>query len=96
MHQIKTITSESAVNDAFFANPLLASLIVKYFKIKFDPDLFANIADPLRQRDQVLHEMTNRCYRELKNVRYLVQDRSFRSLLNLIDSKVRTNFLRTE
>ncbi len=90
--QIKASSSPQVLISALVGHPLTAELLVKYFATKFDPALFENDESGSKERDAALQELEKNFTQELKQVNRLIHDRALRSLLNVLQAAVRTNF----
>lgn len=89
--QIKVSTSGKSVVTALTENPKLALILVKYFSSKFDPQQFS---EQLPLRLVSLNQIKAEFFSALKDVSQLAHDRTLRSLFNVIEACVRTNFFR--
>ncbi|MBP9837231.1 MAG: NAD-glutamate dehydrogenase [Proteobacteria bacterium] len=89
--QIKSATSLNALVITLTTNPVVASLLVKYFETKFNPEIFKNNLDA---RKTEISNIKQEFIETLKKVKILADDRNLRKLLNVIDASVRTNFYR--
>jgi glutamate dehydrogenase len=91
--QIKASSSPQVMISALVGHPLIAELLVEYFSIKFNPELFPEDKEANREnRSAALEALEQRFTQELKQVSRLIHDRALRSLLNVLQASVRTNF----
>jgi glutamate dehydrogenase len=85
LRQAGTTFSQDYMEDALFANPHIATLLVELFEARFDPD-----------RQQRAEEETERLKGEIEEsldaVESLDEDRILRNFLNVTLSTVRTNY----
>jgi glutamate dehydrogenase len=75
---------------ALINNPGVASLLYRYFEARFRPD--PHWDDPLRREEEALFPVRQELATALEEVSDFNEDRILRTLFNLIDSTVRTNF----
>ncbi|WP_221248761.1 NAD-glutamate dehydrogenase [Desulfuromonas versatilis] len=75
---------------ALINNPQAAKLLFRYFEARFrlDPAL----ADPMQREEQALSPIRQQLIEALAAVKDVNEDNILRTLFNLIDSTVRTNF----
>jgi glutamate dehydrogenase len=71
-------------------NPQVALLLYRYFEARFRPD--TDWEDPLQREEEALMPVRMELAEVLNTVTDINEDRILRSLFNLIDSTVRTNF----
>ncbi|MCB0324245.1 MAG: NAD-glutamate dehydrogenase, partial [Bdellovibrionales bacterium] len=89
--QIKATTSDHTIAAALVQNPALARLLFDYFNTRFSPDAFPDAAEgPVRTA--ALVALREEISRALKSVELLLHDRALRSVLNVIEATVRTNY----
>ncbi|OVE79666.1 hypothetical protein BVY02_02605, partial [bacterium J17] len=88
LRQIGQYSSERSISEALTENPKVAKLLVDYFISKFNPSAFDR---NLEKRERALRLAQESVLLELKNVERLLHDLVCRSLLNIINSTVRTN-----
>ncbi|HEX2182323.1 MAG TPA: NAD-glutamate dehydrogenase [Rubrobacteraceae bacterium] len=85
LRQAGTTFSQDYMEDALFANPRIATLLVELFETRFDPD-----------RQGTAEEETERLRREIEEtldtVESLDEDRILRNFLNVTLCTVRTNY----
>ncbi len=94
--QIKTGTSEGLI-EALISNPITTSSLLELFKTKFDPQNTVNTkTDELgiasEERKQKVENLRLDIMTSLRKVQNVAHDRSLRSILNVINSVLRTNF----
>ncbi len=75
---------------ALINNPQAALLIYRYFEARFQPN--PDWSDPMRREEEALMPIRMELSQALDRIRDINEDRILRSLFNLIDSTVRTNF----
>ncbi|PLX71165.1 MAG: NAD-glutamate dehydrogenase [Desulfuromonas sp.] len=75
---------------ALINNPPVVDLLYRYFEARFRPDPRWN--DPLVREEEALMPVRMDLARALEDVSDINEDRILRSLFNLIDSTIRTNF----
>ncbi len=75
---------------ALINNPQAALLLYRYFEGRFKPN--PDWEDPLRREEEALMPIRLDLAQALDRVRDINEDRILRTLFNLIDSTVRTNF----
>ncbi len=75
---------------ALINNPQAALLIYRYFEARFQPN--PDWHDPMRREEEALMPIRMELSQALDRIRDINEDRILRSLFNLIDSTVRTNF----
>jgi glutamate dehydrogenase len=88
MQQIGSPFSRSYIENALTANPQLAKQAVLLFHTQFDPALKSD-------RESQIKKIRSDIDRTLETVETLDQDRILRSLINLVESSLRTNFYQT-
>lgn len=79
---------------ALVDNPQVVLLLNRYFTARFSNG--ANIEAGLEKKELLLPPLRQELTLALKEVKDINQDRILRSLFNLIDATVRTNFFRTD
>ncbi len=79
----------SRVQEILLAQPDLVRLLWEFFEAKFDPDLAAG-------RNRLMATASESLLDGLRQVGDHDQDITFRTLYNLIDASLRTNFYRTD
>ncbi|MGB8019901.1 MAG: NAD-glutamate dehydrogenase [Candidatus Nanopelagicales bacterium] len=89
LRQVGSAFSQEYIETAMLANPGIASLLVKVFHARFDPDL------PGDRRAQA-DELRTQIDRQLEDVASLDQDRILRSFLDLIRATLRTNHFQAD
>jgi glutamate dehydrogenase len=75
---------------ALIHNPGAAGLLFRYFEARFRPD--PRWQDPLRREEEALSPLRQELAAALEAVTDINEDRILRTLFNLFDSTVRTNF----
>jgi glutamate dehydrogenase len=75
--------TESYQNDVLVANSALTAKLVRYFELRFDPDIETDEAAEAALREEIL--------RDLDAVAQLDHDRILRNQLSVIDATLRTN-----
>ncbi len=88
--QVKAGTSGQSLVSAVTENPAIAELLVEFFAVKFDPARFKS----MDERQAALGALRERFQDALKQVTQLAHDRALRTMLNVIEAVVRTNFYR--
>jgi glutamate dehydrogenase len=79
----------NAIQEILLAQPHLVSLLWEYFQARFDPDLDG-------KRDSAIERSREAFEDQVRGVPDHDQDVAFRTLFNLVDSTLRTNFYRTD
>jgi glutamate dehydrogenase len=87
LRQVGTTFSRDFMAATIVGNPDVASLLVKLFAIRFDPDLDRHADRPLLAKQAVVE-----IERRIDLVESLNEDRVLRSLLRLVTATLRTNF----
>ena len=82
--------TKSRVAYALINNPRITELLFSYFEARFKPN--QAWADPMRREEEALMPVRMDLAGALNAVKDINEDRILRSLFNLIDSSVRTNF----
>lgn len=80
----------SSFHRALTNNPQLARLLFDYFEVRFRPN--EDWQDPLQREEQGLFPIRLQLLKGMDGVTDLNDDRILRTLFNLIDSTVRSNF----
>ncbi|WP_031433827.1 NAD-glutamate dehydrogenase domain-containing protein [Methylomarinum vadi] len=80
----------SSFHRALINNPRLAKLLFDYFEVRFRPS--EEWEDALQREEQALFPIRLRLLEDMETVTDLNDDRILRTLFNLIDSTVRSNF----
>ncbi|MGD9019691.1 MAG: NAD-glutamate dehydrogenase, partial [Desulfuromonadales bacterium] len=75
---------------ALLDNPQAALLLYRYFEARFKPNPAWH--DPMQREEQALMPVRMELSQVLDQIRDINEDRILRSMFNLIDSTVRTNF----
>jgi len=75
---------------ALISNPQAALLLYRYFEARFQPN--PDWQDPMRREEEALMPIRMELAQALDQVRDINEDRILRSLFNLVDSTIRTNF----
>ncbi len=88
--QIGNPFTKSRVAYALINNPRAAMLLYRYFEARFKPE--TRWTDPLRREEEALMPVRLELAEALNSVNDINEDRILRSLFNLIDSTIRTNF----
>ncbi|MCC6219617.1 MAG: NAD-glutamate dehydrogenase [Deltaproteobacteria bacterium] len=93
IRQINAFATMRSIIGALESNPDLVKLLVAYFHAKFDPN-----ADYACQAERLtrLEKISASFERKLKEVSLFAHDRVLRSLLNVLQATVRTNFYHTD
>jgi len=82
--------TKSRVAYALINNPRITELLFSYFEARFRPN--EAWSDPMRREEEALMPVRMELAEALNAVKDINEDRILRSLFNLIDSSVRTNF----
>ncbi|MCD6186612.1 MAG: NAD-glutamate dehydrogenase, partial [Desulfuromusa sp.] len=82
--------TKKRVADALINNAKVAHLLYRYFEGRFKPS--AELADPMTRELEVLSPIRQELVTALEVVSDPNEDKILRSLFNLIDSTIRTNF----
>ncbi|MDH6237705.1 NAD-glutamate dehydrogenase [Cryobacterium sp. CG_9.6] len=90
LRQIGNTNSYEFVADTLLENPVVTSRLVALFEARFDPDLSADERMP--RVDQVRADLTA----AMEQVATLDADRVLRTLINLIEASLRTNFFQNK
>ncbi len=88
--QIGNPFTKSRVAYALINNPRVAELLYRYFEARFQPN--PAWTDALRREEEALMPVRMELAEALNSVDDINEDRILRSLFNLIDSTIRTNF----
>jgi glutamate dehydrogenase len=75
---------------AFISNPQAALLLYRYFEARFKPN--PDWLDPMRREEEAIMPIRMELAQALDQIRDINEDRILRSIFNLIDSTIRTNF----
>ena len=75
---------------ALINNPQAALLLYRYFEARFQPN--PTWQDPLRREEEALMPIRMQLSGALDKIQDINEDRILRSIFNLIDSTIRTNF----
>ena len=81
--------SQEYMEETLATNPQLTGLLIRLFRVRFDPDLEKN-------RDREVKSVTAQIARRLDEVQNLDEDRMLRRYLNLIEATLRTNFFQRD
>jgi glutamate dehydrogenase len=92
--QLGTLFNRSRFHQSLNHNPQIASLLWRYFEARFCPDSHRD--DPIRREEEGLLPIRLELAAALKLVTDVNEDRILRTLFNLIDATVRTNFYRRQ
>jgi glutamate dehydrogenase len=82
--------TKRSVAFALIGNPEAVQLLYRYFEARFSPN--PSWHDPLQREEQALMPVRMQLAQALDQVKGINEDRILRTLFNLIDSTVRTNF----
>ncbi len=88
--QIGNPFTKRRVAFALINNPQAALLLYRYFEARFQPN--QEWADPMQREEEALMPVRLELAQALEQIVDINEDRILRSLFNLIDSTVRTNF----
>ncbi len=88
--QLGSPFSKRRVAFALINNPKIALLLYRYFEARFHPG--DDEEEPWRREEKTLSPLRMELAQALEEVNDLNEDRILRTLFNLIDSTVRTNF----
>ncbi len=88
--QIGNPFTKRRVAFALINNPQAALLLYRYFEARFQPN--PDWQDPMQREEKALMPIRMDLSQALDQIRDINEDRILRSLFNLIDSTVRTNF----
>lgn len=92
--QLGTPFTLSRFHQSLSHNPQVALLLCRYFEARFRPD--PRWDDPMRREEEGLLPIRLELATALKSVTNVNEDRILRTLFNLIDATVRTNFYRRQ
>ncbi len=87
--QIVLRQTYARIQEILLKNATLVKAIVRWFEAKFDPDLSGDRAAAAQARSEEVAEL-------LKAVQTADEDQVMRTLQNLVDAMLRTNFYRTD
>ncbi len=88
--QLQEISSVGLMSQALANSPALSKVLIEAFKIKFDPAS----QDTIDQRLSKVHEIKLEYLEGLRSVSILAHDRALRSLFQVVEAAVRTNFFK--
>ena len=94
LRQVGSAFSVEYLESGLVANPELATMLVRLFQTRFDPDHPAG-AD-LRAREEAQEELTQQIITALDDVPSLDHDRMVRAYMGVIEATQRTNYYRTD
>ena len=86
--QIGGTFSQSYIEGTFSSYPSIAKLIIKLFKLKFDPKG--------KSSDKALSKLEGDIENSLENVANLDDDRIIRRIVEMINATIRTNYFQTD
>jgi len=87
-HAQLAVASRHFINKTLLAHPNMARLLVEYFEIRFRPGL--------TERVKQLAKLKERFLTGLNEIASLPEDRTLRSLLNLIEAATRANYFQNK
>ncbi|MCZ2402788.1 NAD-glutamate dehydrogenase [Paenarthrobacter sp. Z7-10] len=90
LRQMGNTNSYGFVADTLLANPVVARALVELFETSFDPDIEA------KGRPERLENVRGRLAAALEQVPTLDADRVLRTLLNLVEASLRTNYFQNK
>ncbi|NOT12578.1 MAG: NAD-glutamate dehydrogenase [Methylococcaceae bacterium] len=90
--QLGTSTSRASIHHALLGNPEVALSLFKYFEARFRPN--PEWEDPGVREEQILFPLRLQLMASMENVTDINDDRILRTLFNLIDATMRSNFHR--
>ncbi len=88
--QLNYHSTASSFHDALLNNPTLAKSLYDYFEVRFRPSEVWD--DPRQREEQGLFPVRLRILQEIETVADMNDDKILRTLFNLIDATVRSNF----
>ena len=88
--QLEHRTTKASIHHALINNPLVAQGLYQYFEARFDPN--PDWQDSMLREEQVLFPLRLQLLENMASVANINDDRILRTLFNLIDATVRTNF----
>ena len=88
--QLGSPFTKRTVESTLINNPRAAMALYNYFSARFKPE--EKWADPMMREDEALSSARQELIESLADVEDINEDRILRTLFNLIDSTVRTNF----
>jgi glutamate dehydrogenase len=94
--QICPTLAREAVNRVLRIKTDIVRILVDLFNAKFLPDETRNLSGASSGRVARMQQIKDRLNAKLNAIQDATEDRVFRTLANLIDSTVRTNFFRTD
>lgn len=83
-------TTGTSFNNALINNPKVARSLFEYFDARFKPD--PDWADPVVREEQALFPLRLELLEHMATVNDINEDKILRTLFNLIDATMRTNF----
>ncbi|WP_425484271.1 NAD-glutamate dehydrogenase domain-containing protein [Candidatus Methylobacter favarea] len=83
-------TTRASVHQALINNPKVALGLSDYFEVRFRPD--PEWADPMIREEQALFPLRLQLLESIRSVSDINNDRILRTLFNLIDATMRSNF----
>lgn len=88
--QLDHRTSKESINHALIRNPQAAKSLFDYFESRFRPN--PDWLDPMHREEQMLFSLRMQLLQNLASVDSIIDDRILRTVFNLIDATVRSNF----
>lgn len=88
--QLEQRTTKDSIHHALINNPQVAKGLYEYFEARFRPN--PDWQDALIREEQVLFPLRLQLLENMASVAHINDDRILRTLFNLIDATVRTNF----
>lgn len=88
--QLGNQSTEASIHHALTSNPQVAASLYGYFEARFRPD--SNWDDPSIREEQALFPLRLQLLETIEAVTDINSDRILRTLFNLIDATVRSNF----
>ncbi|MCQ8103529.1 NAD-glutamate dehydrogenase [Methylomonas sp. SURF-2] len=88
--QLEQRTTKDSIHRALINNPQVAKGLYEYFEARFRPH--PDWRDALVREEQVLFPLRLRLLEDMASVAHINDDRILRTLFNLIDATVRSNF----
>ncbi len=90
--QLGSPTSRASIHHALLSNPEVAGCLFKYFEARFRPN--TEWDDPVIREEQILFPLRLQLLESMASVADINDDRILRTLFNLIDATMRSNFHR--
>ena len=90
MYQLKFSIDSNLVDNIILSEPELASSMMQYFEIKFQPQ--AAKQSEMKKREEKLLQCKNQILEKISKLKTLTEDTIFRNFFNFMEAMLRTNY----